>query len=265
MTLITDADEVVQLFCRAPDARRRFRQWETSRRRRHVVEHVMAHKTRILYELTVDDITRALPRNISDHALDEIKGDKAKEIERIDKWNPDFAFTHVFHYALEAIGTFPRWGDIYRFFQEDERANVMLMEPAKREVEATVRDGWGRQEARAAMRWRVGNFYYSFLREAYAVVRLRAAGLDVRAHPLADALFRVDGWCGNKIISIYVRNPRFRDGYEGRKPQVERILEGGDPSFEFHPVVLPPASEFAKSHLPDDSQLRAAIRELSKR
>lgn len=43
--------------------------------------------------------------------------------------------------------------------------------------------------AHGAMRWRIGNFYYSFLREQYVHAVFRECGVHLRQHPLADALF----------------------------------------------------------------------------
>ncbi|MFI9559099.1 hypothetical protein [Nonomuraea endophytica] len=260
MALITRSNEVVSRFCRAPGALREFRKWQ-NQRPPEVVDYVLSHDTRVLYGLTLDNLVRVLPsrRRPDDHALGNVNGDQAKVVGSIKNWNPDFAFTHVFHYALETMGTFPAWSALRRFFQEDATANAMLWEPSLAMIAKAAKEGWGMQRAQDAMQWRIGNFYYSFLREVYAVVRLRTEGLEVCAHPLADALFRVDGWCENKVISIYVRNPEFRDGQAGRKPDVEVLLKDADPPFTFVPVVLPPASRFAEAHLPDIVGLRAVV------
>ncbi len=60
------------------------------------------------------------------------------------------------------------------------------------------------------MRWRIGNYYYSFLREIHLLSILRETGLDLLFHPLADALFRVDAWLGDLVLSLYVGNARYR-------------------------------------------------------
>ncbi|MEU8039390.1 hypothetical protein [Streptosporangium sp. NPDC049078] len=257
MSLVTTALEVAKLFVAAPDARHKFNGWSTNPRRRHVVKHVMAHRTETVYRLSPADMEVLLHQE--GHALGNTVGTQAREIESIDRWNPAFAFTHVFHYILESKGAFPTWDDARAFLQSDETARSMLWDPALEKIQEVCREGWSRERVEAAVTWRVGNFYYSFLREIYTVVLLRAAGLDVRVHPLADALFRADAWCGRTVVTIYVRNPQYRDGRVGRKQPAESILAGADPPFSFHAIALPPASEFGEAHLPDDNEIQKAI------
>lgn len=108
------------------------------------------------------------------------------------------------------------------------------------------------------MRWRVGNAYYSFLREVYTIVELRSRGVDLQVHPLADALFRVDCWTDRTAVSLRVGNPKFRAGAtQGRKPPAVRILADLQPPVEFADIELRPASEFGSVHLPAREQLDA--------
>lgn len=55
------------------------------------------------------------------------------------------------------------------------------------------------------MWWRLGNAYYSCLRELYVLAVLREAGVPAEYHVIADALFRADFRAGETIISLYVR------------------------------------------------------------
>ncbi|WP_410608787.1 hypothetical protein [Amycolatopsis sp. lyj-109] len=71
-------------------------------------------------------------------------------------------------------------------------------------------DGVSEKLASDALRWRFGNAYYSFLREVHTLVYLRGNGLDVRFHPLADALFRIDSWMDDAVFSIWVASENFR-------------------------------------------------------
>jgi hypothetical protein len=117
--------------------------------------------------------------------------------------------------------------------------------------------GYARDDVAGAVRWRIGLACYSFVREVYTIAVLRCAGLDVRAHPLADALFRVDAWAGRTVLSLYVRNAAFRDGQRGRKPRASQILGGAEPPFHYQELSLDNRHEYGCVHLPEAGQIRA--------
>ena len=79
----------------------------------------------------------------------------------------------------------------------------------------------------------------------------------MRAHPLADALFRADAWAGRTVLSLYVRNGQFRDGSRGRKPRINDILSGARPPFLFTDLRLSTQHRFGCVHLPAPDQIRA--------
>ena len=91
---------------------------------------------------------------------------------------------------------------------------------------------------------------------------LRAEGLDVRAHPLADALFRVDAWVDSTILCLYIRNARFRDGSRGRKPRAADILAGARPPFRYAELRLATSHVFGCVHLPEAGQIRAVAQRM---
>jgi hypothetical protein len=115
------------------------------------------------------------------------------------------------------------------------------------------------------VRWRIGLAYYSFAREVYTIAVLRVAGLDVRSHPLADALFRVDAWTGRTVLSLYISNARFRDGALGRKPRTTSILAGATPPFRCEELRLTTRHEFGCVHLPEAGKITAIAPRLADR
>ncbi len=140
----------------------------------------------------------------------------------------------------------------------------MLGEPAKAKMREVVNSGTPERLVRDAVRWRVGNAYYSFLREIYTVVRLRAMGIDLRVQPLADALFRVDAWVGRKVVSLRVGNKKFRQGESaGRKTRPEQLLADVLPRFEFSAIELSPATKVGRVHLPSAEHIHQAAAGLS--
>jgi hypothetical protein len=214
----------------------------------------MQHTTRALYGLSPEDVEDVARRTT--HPLGNIRKAAVDRIETVADWRPDFAFTHVFHYALEALECMFTFDDFRAFCMNDPQARAMLGDPAREITRTAAAEGTAPAAARDAVRWRVGLAYYSFLRETYTLAVLRAEGLDVRAHPLADALFRVDAWIDRTVISLYIRNAKYRDGGAGRKSPVRSILARADPAFDFADLELDVQHVFGEVHMPVDQRIR---------
>ncbi|GAA3419971.1 hypothetical protein [Streptosporangium vulgare] len=259
----TTAQDVLDLFNVTSPAEAVLNRWlHDPSKKDNVVPHVLAHQTSTVYQISPEDVERVCAS--THHALGEVKRAVAESVKQIVDWHPDFAFTHTFHYALESIQTLPTWQQFYEFVHDDPQGNAMLWRPAQRVVAhvSGMPSGPSRATAKDSMRWRVGNAYYSFLREIYVVAHLRAADLDVRIHPLADALFRVDFWCGRTACSLLVKNAKFHKDGQGRKMPTSELLAGATPTFRFHKIQLERASKFGVVHLPSPERIRAAAREL---
>ena len=256
----TASDEVIATFAVTSRARALLRQWREDPARPQVARTVLAHTTRALYRLDPSGVEAACAA--SEHPLGDIRKQAAMSVRPVVDWRPDFAFTHVMHLALEAFGTVPTFQDLTAFCRDDPVGRAALGEPARRIRADASRMGYPPGQVRQAVRWRIGAAYYSFAREAYTIAVLRAAGLDVRAHPLADALFRVDAWTGRTVLSLYIRNARFRDGPRGRKPRAAGILAGARPPFRHEELRLAPQHTFGCVHLPAAGQITALARRI---
>lgn len=263
--LVTTSADVLELFNVTPATRQKYSEWST--RRKHVVQHVSAHEVIAAYQVLpshVEEVCRKTAADYREHALGNIQSESVASIDIIRDWRPDFAFTHVFHFALEQLEQVPTWQQFRSFADENNQARAMLWSPAQRKIAEAVQAGIQKELAQAAMQWRVGNAFYSFLREIYILAHLRATGLDVRIHPLADALFRVDAWIGRTVVNIYVTNPRFRSGARGRKARPEKLLSAASEPFHFREFELPAADQFGKVHLPSKRRLLLTADALSR-
>jgi hypothetical protein len=261
-TVETTAHEVVAMFAVTAAARTRLRRWQAESAPQ-VPRVVLRHTVRVLYELEPSQIEKTC--QVTEHPLGDISKEVATSVRPVVDWRPDFAFTHVMHLALEELGTVPTFGEFSRYCAENPVGRAALGDPARRAAADARRQGYPPGPVAQAVRWRVGLAYYSFVREMYTIAVLRASGLDVRAHPLADALFRVDAWTARTVLSLYVRNSAFRDGARGRKPRTSNILAGARPPFRYEELRLDTRHEFGCVHLPEAAQVAALARRLRER
>jgi hypothetical protein len=256
----TTSAEVIDTFAVTPRARELLRRWQADKVRGQVPPVVMRHVTRALYSLEPTQIEAVCAA--SEHPLGDIRKDVAMAVRPVVDWRPDFAFTHVMHLALEKLGRLPTFGEFTRFCASDPVGRAALGDPARQIREHACQLGYAPAHAAHAVRWRIGLAYYSFARELYTIAVLRGEGLDVRAHPLADALFRVDAWVDRTILSLYIRNPAFRDGVRGRKPRAADILSRAQPPFRYEELRLATSHVFGCVHLPEADQIRTVARHI---
>jgi hypothetical protein len=257
----TTSAEVIATFAVTPRARALLHRWQEDPRRPQVAHTVLAHTTKVLYQLEPSHVEAVC--TTSEHPLGDIRKNVATAVQPVVDWRPDFAFTHVMHLALEELGALPSFQDFARFCADDPAGAAALGHPAREIRKHACQEGYPPAHVAQAIRWRIGLAYYSFVREIYTIAVLRATGLEVRAHPLADALFRADAWTGRTVLSLYIRNPRFRDGTRGRKPRTAEILAGADPPFRYQELSLPARHEFGCVHLPEAGQIRTIARRLA--
>lgn len=258
---MTSSRDVLDCFVvRSETARRLFDNWTTDPSKRDVVPVVMAHVTAVPYAATVAQLIEVCRE--TEHALGNARRSVGESVEPIRDWHPDFAFTHVMHFVTERLGEVPTYQRFREFCGADPDGQRMLYVPAKRAIEEAAQRGYDVRAAREAMRWRIGNAYYSFIREVHVLAVLREAGVLLQIHPLADALFRVDAWIDDIVLALYVGNARYRRGEDGRKPTAHSLLADSIPAFRFHSLELPTQHSYGDVHLAGPESLDAAIARL---
>jgi len=260
-TKTTYADAHQQFTSRSATAQRLMTRWRADEHHQSVVPFVEGHVTSVLYGLSNEDV-RATCES-TDHALGDVKKSVADAVLSIRDWHPAFAFIHVFHYALESSGALPTYQGFRQMCESDAFLRSALLKPSQDAVKEAIEAGVPRAVARDAMRWRVGNAYYSFLREVYTIVALRTAGLDVRYHVLPDALYAVDCWHGETAISLFIGNAKFKGAASGRKGRAEDVLSDATPPLRFLDVRLPVAHVFGEVHLPPKDEVEKLVALLS--
>ncbi|MFC0105664.1 hypothetical protein [Kibdelosporangium aridum] len=226
-----------------------------------MIETVRNHVSETLYILTPEDVEETFEEN--EHPLGDIDRGSVENIKRAKNWWPAYAFTHLLHFLLEATGRLPTWQEFREFYTATNVGWRMLGQEAQARLELLEFEGVPHDIAKNALTWRVGNAYYGLVRDIYTLVHLRAFGVDARAHPLADALFRTDCWIGRHVLSIRVKNPEFASGVAGRKKSPEWLLKNAKPPFSFSTIELEPATEYGTVHLPEIGSVKERAGELA--
>lgn len=253
-------NDVARYFGSMGRAERQLARWKNLPGRGHVVEKVLTHVSSAIFEISSSQI-RELK---TEHPLGELREDFKTTVPLIRDWRPDFAFSHLFHFCLEDLGRIYSWQEFRDEWSAAPARRGWLWDPALTiRMEAADklvrRHGWAEDRAwaaaRDALQWRIGSFYYSFLREIYVLSWLRESGLPALSHPLADALFRADVWCGEVVVGIYINNPNYRSSTGGRKHSAQHYL-GDQRRFRFVDLEMARPERFGKVALPTDDELQ---------
>lgn len=252
--------DVLRRFVRTEEARRRVDEWTSAPARATVVPAVMAHTSSVVLNVELAEVEEVC--RTTTHPLAHIDKRVVDSAQSIRDWTAPFAVTHVLHFVTERTEAIPTW-DRFREACATPPFEDMLTNPAKQAIEDSVRlDRVPLEVAQQAMTWRIGLFYYSFLREQWVHAHLRHRGIPLRQHPLADALFRIDGWIGDTVLSIYLRNARFRTSTGGRKTTPREHLGHPNPDFTYVDMELTTRPAFGKVHLPPRSQVDRYLEQL---
>ncbi|MDQ2842662.1 MAG: hypothetical protein M3Y72_16795 [Acidobacteriota bacterium] len=190
-----------------------YEQWRNRNGYQKVVRFVEGFTHQFIYALSPADIQDTVTR--TGHAL----GDVAKEeaIRSIQDFTCPFALHYIFHEFPENKQEIPLWEDFDAHIHH--RARDKWWNPLRQSA-GTFPDiqqlitVYGRDEAwsrvKRAVRWRLGNFYLSAMRELDLFIRLRHIGVPLRYHILADVLLRVDFWTPDTLLCVYFLNSRSR-------------------------------------------------------
>lgn len=251
----TTTADTVQLFVTGAKARRELNRWR-DRAPQAIQELVRGHVTAAAYRLTPADLLAVAAS--TDHALgDADKINFEKCVQMRDFYAP-LAFTYAFHYLLEKRGALFTWREWVEAYHSDPIIREFMAEPAAEAIAAARLDP-DQARSEEAWWWRMGLAYYSFLRELFVLVGARKAGFDVRMHPLADVLFRVDAWLGDGAISLFVANGKFKQGMGGRKQRPQHFLYDSVRPWTYHHLEFGSTPAFGRVYYPDPLDVITAM------
>lgn len=174
--------------------------------------------------------------------------------------NTSWAFIQLFHRYVQEKRDIPTWLEWRDWLLRD--AMNLFAAPVLSRVRFKALNEEAREEIRKGLRWRLGNAYYSCLRELDVLIRLRDEHkINAKYHVLADALFRVDYWNGNKTACLFVSNNEMKAAQEGRKLRPGQFLDS--PPFVHYEAVMEKQHTYGKLHLATDGTvagIAAALR-----
>src|SRR4051812_38458917 len=107
MTTTSGAEVIARFAGRSTSATARLEAWRRDPSKMSVVPVVEAHTARVLYDVTPEEVRLVCER--TEHALGQVRKRDVEGVELIRDWHPAFAFTHVLHIAVEAIGALPTY------------------------------------------------------------------------------------------------------------------------------------------------------------
>ena len=185
----------------------------------------------------------------NEHALFGVRKSDDKALTK--NLNASWAFVQLFHKYVEEERRLPTWLE-WRCWLATVAKDLFAI-PVAREFRFTSLAQEERDAKRRGLRWRLGNAYYSCMREVDVLIRLRDEhGIHVKYHVLADALFRVDYWLGTQTMSLFVNNAEMKSPSEGgRKKRPSMYL--ASPPFINHEAVMEKQHTYAMLHLASNS------------
>lgn len=170
----------------------------------------------VLYAIKPSDVVAAVlvtNEDESQHALGDIRAEEARleENEWAADLSPALPMIMVFHDLMEKLGRVPLWHDVERHIVDHQELLLVYFLIGGNIRGKITRENLWTTPGMRAVRWRIGNAYYSFLREIHLIATLRSQyGLDVLYHPLIDAEWRADGVCGRVRIEVFIDNSRYK-------------------------------------------------------
>jgi len=254
----TTYTDTVEHFARSPRAAASLARWRALPGKKPVVAFAEQLVSREIYALTPEDVEQVCRE--TRHALEWPDGRGLRRrvgdaVREIADWYPNFPLVHSFYFATESLGRPPVWDEVIAMWRGESPLKRMLGLPARRVVHRAISGGHSVADAEEAMWWRLGNAYYSTLRELYVLAVLRETGLPVQYHVIADALFRVDFWVEDTIISLFVANAQCRDGRGAGRKQLPAEILGDRDDFRFVEMPRLTRYEYGTVHLPARAEI----------
>ncbi len=176
-----------------------------------------------LYKITPTDIknhVQYLAKFPEEHALGDVR--PSEQTDLIKNISPTPPLVLSFHSLLESISRIPKFSEFWEFHLENHHFFMgSCLKAANLPVKPT-KEMWDKHPDLRTIRYRLGNAYYSALKEINILSGLRHRNhLDVRYHFVIDLEWKADLFLDDLLIEIYVSNKNFKSSDRGRKIKSE--------------------------------------------
>ncbi len=198
--------------------------WEKRRDLAEVIPFVKSFAHEALFQITSDEVRCVLDK--TEHALGDVESNE--QLAFVENFSCPFALHHLFHRLVERTCSLPTWQRFWRWM--NNQAKDKWIDPLWHSARLNLKN-ISNEEIERAIRWRMGKFYYSAIREIEFLSSMRERNIDLNYHVLADVLLRADFWTKDHIICIYFPNKIYRTEISGRKPPASRFFESASPPF----------------------------------
>jgi hypothetical protein len=241
-------------------AKAAYDEWRSDPTKADVVSYVTHFTHSYLFAIEpkeFEEVRQRMASSRREHALEGAeKEDETQDSEGLEN---SWAYVQLFYRFIEEKRCVPSWLEWRRWLATEVPA--LLVGPLKTKFDWDSRSPEQRSALRRSLRWRIGNAYYGTMRELNVLIRLRAMGIPVKYHVLADALFAVDCWNNDNIVSVFVGNATMKDAKGGgRKRRPQDRLGNAKPPFAFHDITLRIArgegNRYGILYLADDQSIR---------
>lgn len=215
----------------------------------------------VLYQLSVADVLKVA--ETTEHALGDLS--KAETERPENKFaadvTPAYPVILLLHDLMESLGRVPSWSDFERYlFDHQDMCLRFFMEAGGIPSLQSLPKMWAGSKMRA-VRWRMANFYYSFLKEVHIIVSLRRLhGLDALYHPLLDVEWKADFVCGDIRVELYFSNAKYKAATSGRKTACQKL----NPGLPVIPKLVERTDRFGECWLYKDEVIAELARDIRK-
>ena len=222
-----------------------YQRWLSHPARKEVHTFVQKFRHDYLFDVTQEEVRDVARRTC--HALGTVK--REENHSEVRDFDTPFAHQYLFHRYLESYRKVPTWqefkewmigeGEPYYLRPFVEKFGLDLANPRRPGTDDRIY--W------RALRWRLGIFYYSALRELdlFAALRERHK-LPLRYHIFADVVLRSDFWCGDTVVCLYISNQFFRAADEGRKLHIDQVFRAGGSDLRLQEAELVAENRFGE-------------------
>ena len=208
-------------------------------------------------EMTLDDVKAAARQ--TEHSLGTTRKDNYLPGEA--DLSPEFPFLYMGHLLIERLRRVIVWKDLVRHISDTP--SLLAEHYCRAYPHITLADfdhNWDRNPKLRGLRFRLGCFHYSLLRELHLMAALRSLGYDVRYNIVLDLEYKCDLVANGVPVAVLVKNDTMNNGVGGRKKPLREMF----PDVAVVQTLLDPVKRFGKPWLLNKSSVMSIAQDIDR-